>query len=98
MRDAKREDPHNFVAQESQPQRERLVAALQEQGAIRSPQVANAFLRVPREAFVSAFYQRESEPGMNWTLRTVANVEPEQWLERRSRNGKDGVDRKGQTW
>src|SRR5579883_2035345 len=47
---------------------------------IRSPQVAQAFLRVPREAFVSAFYQRETEPGMVWTLRSVANVEPEQWL------------------
>ena len=81
MREAKRADSHNFVAGESQPERERLVAVLQERGAIRSPQVAQACLWVPREAFVSAFYQREAEPGMNWTLRTVANVEPEQWLE-----------------
>ena len=81
MKDAKRADPHDFVARESQPHRERLVAVLQEREAIRSLQVAQAFLEVPREAFVSAFYQREAEPGMNWTLRTVATVEPEQWLE-----------------
>jgi protein-L-isoaspartate(D-aspartate) O-methyltransferase len=80
MKDAQRADSHTFVAAESQPHRERLVALLQERGAIRSPQVAQAFLRVPREAFVSAFYQRETEPGMVWTLRSVATVEPEQWM------------------
>lgn len=81
MKDTNMADSHDFVSAASQSHRERLVAALQERGAIRSPAVAQAFLRVPREAFVSSFYQRETEPGMIWTIRTVANVESEQWLE-----------------
>lgn len=81
MKDTNMADSHDFAAKESQPHRERLVTALQEQGAIRSSQVARAFLQVPREAFVSAFYQRETEPSMVWTLRAAAEVEPEQWLE-----------------
>lgn len=76
MNDWKRTDSLPCATQKSQPYRERLVATLQKQGALCSAQVAHAFLQVPREAFVSAWYQREAEPGMVWTRRAAADVEP----------------------
>ena len=81
MRDPHMSNPQRFVAIQSQPHRERLVAVLQESGAIHSSQVAQVVLNVPREAFIPAFYQREAEPGMVWTMRTSEDVEPEQWLD-----------------
>ncbi|HEU5377964.1 MAG TPA: hypothetical protein VFV38_21285 [Ktedonobacteraceae bacterium] len=45
--------------------RERLVAALQQQGTICSASVASAFTATPREPFVSAFYERV---GRDWIM------------------------------
>lgn len=60
--------------------RKRLVAALQESGILYSPQVAQAVLHIPREAFVSLYYQREAGPGMIWTRHAAVDTELEQWL------------------
>lgn len=70
-----------FSLLEGRPHRERLVAALQAGGCLRSDTLTHAFLHVPREAFVVAFYQRQAEPGMIWAMRRATQVEPEQWLQ-----------------
>lgn len=47
--------PHTFAI--SEPERDRLVSLLHQQGAIRSLPVWSAFLTIPREVFVPFFYE-----------------------------------------
>lgn len=56
--------------------RTQFVAMLQEMGAIYSSAVAHAFSTVPRECFVSLFYQQESRTWVPYRKET----HPEQWL------------------
>src|SRR5947209_20553676 len=81
MKDVQMPKVHSFQTRGSQPHRDRLVAALQASDTLHSSHVAQAFVQVPREAFVSSFYQREAEPSMIWTLRTEADIDREQWLD-----------------
>jgi protein-L-isoaspartate(D-aspartate) O-methyltransferase len=54
-----------------------LVASLREEGAISSDQVAQAFLTIPREAFVPFFYQQE---GLLWAKRIPEAYDANAWL------------------
>jgi len=63
----------------SERYRQRLVEQLQKKGAIRSTRLAQAFARIPREEFVSVFYDRSSGQQI-WERYTSENMEPEDWL------------------
>lgn len=66
-----------FTEQESAEARRRLVARLQEAGAVHSPRILDAFAEIPRERFVPLFYQQE---GRSWRLRRPEEFSPEDWL------------------
>jgi protein-L-isoaspartate(D-aspartate) O-methyltransferase len=61
---------------ESAAYRERLVASLQQSGALLSASVADAFSAIPREPFIRSFYE---STGRTWTLH--GETPGEQWLE-----------------
>ncbi len=62
----------------SEQARARLVAGLREHSLIRNDQVAQAFLTIPREIFVSSFYEQE---GGSWVRREAEKGEPDAWIE-----------------
>lgn len=59
--------------------RQRFVEQLQNKGAIRQTRLAQAFARIPREEFVSLFYDRASGQ-RTWDMYTSENMEPAEWL------------------
>lgn len=62
---------------ESEQARAHLVAALREQSALCSEPVAQAFLAVPRELFVTCFYEQE---GFSWVKRTLDGFTSANWI------------------
>lgn len=66
-------------AQKSAYARQQLVQHLQATGVAHSRAVLDAFTTVPREAFVSAFYQRQNQ-GRSWALCQREDVPEDQWL------------------
>jgi protein-L-isoaspartate(D-aspartate) O-methyltransferase len=64
---------------ESTQARQQLLERLWASGAVRSSAVAAAFAQVPREQFVSGFYERQ---GRAWRWCTPAALPAGQWLER----------------
>lgn len=65
-----------ITSSQSATSRAQLVAALQQMGAIHSVAVADAFSAVPRERFVSQFYQQEARTWIPYSEETHG----EQWL------------------
>lgn len=63
---------------QSEARRQQFVAALRANGAIQTTPVANAFLAVPRERFIEAFYERD---GRDWKRRERRTAEADQWLD-----------------
>ena len=61
----------------SKQHREALVEALITSGTIRSRAVRDAFAAIPREAFVSSFYQ---EQGRNWKPLSSTDLPEQEWL------------------
>jgi protein-L-isoaspartate(D-aspartate) O-methyltransferase len=53
------------------------VAELRAQGVISTDQVAQAFLTIPREVFVTFFYEQE---GGTWVRREAEEGEPDAWI------------------
>ena len=68
------------TTRESKQARARLVAALREQGAIQSERVAQAFLVVPREGFVTYFYEQQRQRPWDWEKRTPESYDAEGWI------------------
>ncbi len=67
--------------------RQELVASLMQSGAIHSPAIQQAFLTVPREAFVPFFYQEdETSRRMAWVRVEAAQCSPEEYLAHIYRN------------
>ena len=64
--------PHSSA--ESAQARARLVAALRKQGVIHSEPVAQAFLSVPREIFVTWFYEQQCQAPWAWEKRTPEDI------------------------
>jgi protein-L-isoaspartate(D-aspartate) O-methyltransferase len=64
----------------SEPARQLLVATLRKRGIIQSERVAQAFLEVPREAFVPSFYEQEKGP--RWIRQTPDMYEENRWIEK----------------
>lgn len=62
----------------SKQARTHLVATLREQDVIRSEQVAQAFLTIPREVFVPCFFEQE---GFSWIRRTPDMYDESAWIE-----------------
>jgi protein-L-isoaspartate(D-aspartate) O-methyltransferase len=75
-------DPSQGLASRSRPWRERLVATLVAQGSLHTPALREAFLRVPREAWISAYYEPVPSSGrpMCWQLRKADQQLQEQWV------------------
>ncbi len=66
----------------SEQARARLVSAMRKEGTIRTDAVAQAFLAVPREAFVQVFYEQERWPGHPWLPRTSDSyAEQGSWID-----------------
>jgi len=59
--------------------RQQLVVALQKSGAIRRTHIAQAFARIPREEFVSFFYDRPSGQ-RTWEMYSSENMGLADWL------------------
>ena len=70
--------PHSSA--ESAQARARLVAALREQGVIHSEPVAQAFLSVPREIFVTWFYEQQRQAPWAWEKRTPEGCAAADWI------------------
>ncbi len=61
--------------------RQQMVESLLQAGALQAPALAQAFLRIPREAFVPYFYEQEAtSPTMVWKLVCADEVCPEDYL------------------
>ena len=65
------------LAKKSEEARQRLVSHLQKSGAAYSRSVLGAFAVIPREAFVSSFYQ---DQGRNWIEQTADTLPEDTWL------------------
>jgi protein-L-isoaspartate O-methyltransferase len=61
----------------SETRRQQLTAALRESGSLHSPEVAQAFLKVPREHFITHVYERA---GRDWNRRERTEA-TETWLD-----------------
>src|SRR5690348_15997894 len=59
--------------------RQQMVTILQNMGAIRSTRLAQAFARIPRDAFVSFFYDRPAGQG-TWERYTPGIMELSEWF------------------
>jgi len=55
-----------------------LVEGLRQAGTIQSESVAQAFLSIPREAFVSSFFEQEK---FVWTVHTPDGYTPDAWID-----------------
>lgn len=67
--------------------RQELVTALMQSGAIHSPAIQQAFLTVPREAFVPFFYREdETSRKMAWVRVEATQCSPEEYLAQIYRN------------
>jgi protein-L-isoaspartate(D-aspartate) O-methyltransferase len=61
--------------------RQQLVETLLQAGALKTPAVAQAFLRIPREAFVPCFYEQETAgPTTAWKLVCADDIRREDYL------------------
>ncbi|MGH2509378.1 MAG: hypothetical protein ACRDHZ_18520, partial [Ktedonobacteraceae bacterium] len=66
-------------AEKSAEARQQLVQHLQTTGVAHSSAILDAFTIIPREAFISAFYQ-ETNQGRSWALCQGEDVPEDQWL------------------
>lgn len=66
-------------AQKSADARHQLVQHLQATGVAHSRAILDAFAAIPREAFVSAFYQEQNQ-GRSWMLCQREDMPEDQWL------------------
>ncbi|WP_052889432.1 rRNA adenine N-6-methyltransferase family protein [Thermogemmatispora carboxidivorans] len=69
------------LASRSRPWRERLVATLVAQGSLHTPALREAFLRVPRETWISAYYEpmASSDHAGRWQRREADPQAQEHW-------------------
>ncbi|WP_245994241.1 rRNA adenine N-6-methyltransferase family protein [Tengunoibacter tsumagoiensis] len=65
----------------SETLRKKLVQSLCEKGVIQSPAVEQAFLTVPREAFVSSFFEQSSGSSLLWTQYDATQMSEADYLE-----------------
>ncbi len=60
--------------------RQELVISLMNAGVLSSPAIQQAFLAIPREAFVSSFYEQKTSRKMEWKQVRIDQMAPEDYL------------------